>query len=97
MKEFLRIDENFDTSVKLSHLFHNSIIPYYCFVITKIFQILEASKVGGKNAYKFIKRNLSQILTNELAATYSWLGKKNKRVFRVLKLSQLLIGMFLMQ
>ncbi|CAL1681096.1 unnamed protein product [Lasius platythorax] len=54
--------------------------------------ILEASKVGGKNAYEFIKRNLSQILTNELAAKYSWLGKKNKRVFRVLKLSQLLIA-----
>lgn len=63
--------------------------------MTKIFQILEASKVGGKNAYEFVKRNLSQILTNELAAKYSWLGKKNKRVFQILKLSQLLIGMFL--
>lgn len=63
--------------------------------MTKIFQILEVSKVGGKNAYEFVKRNLSQILTNELAAKYSWLGKKNKRVFRILKLSQLIISMFL--
>lgn len=53
----------------------------------KIFQILEVSKVGGKNVYEFVKRNLSQILTNELAAKYSCLGKKNKRVFQILKLS----------
>ncbi|XP_011691888.1 PREDICTED: uncharacterized protein LOC105452470 isoform X3 [Wasmannia auropunctata] len=68
MEDFLKIDENFDTS------------------------ILEASKVGGKSAYEFVKRTLSQILTNELAAKYSWLGRKNKRVFQTLKLSQLLIA-----
>ncbi|XP_025997315.2 uncharacterized protein LOC113005688 [Solenopsis invicta] len=54
--------------------------------------ILEASKIGGNNAYEFIKRNLSQIFTNKLASEYSWLGKKNKRVFRSLKLSRLLIA-----
>jgi len=60
-----------------------------------MFQILHASKVGGKSAYEFVKRILSQILTNELAAKYSWLGRKNKRIFHTLKLSQLLIGTFL--
>jgi hypothetical protein len=63
--------------------------------MTKLFQILEASKIGGNDAYELIKRSLSQIFTNKLASEYSWLGKMNKRVFRTLKLSRLLIGTFL--
>ncbi|XP_039315177.1 uncharacterized protein LOC120359849 isoform X2 [Solenopsis invicta] len=39
--------------------------------------ILEASKIGGNNAYEFIKRNLSQIFTNKLASEYSWEKKIN--------------------
>ncbi|CAL1671922.1 unnamed protein product [Lasius platythorax] len=54
--------------------------------------VTQALRIGGKHSYEFIKRNLSQLLSNQLAEKYSWLGKKHKRKFCELKLSEMLIA-----
>lgn len=48
--------------------------------------------MGGKHSYDFMKRNLSQLLSNKLAQRYSWFGKKHKQKFNELKLTEMLIG-----
>lgn len=58
-------------------------------------QIIEASRIGGKHCYEFVKRNLNQLLSNKLAQTYSWFGKKHKKKFYELKLAEMLIGKIL--
>ncbi|XP_024886865.1 uncharacterized protein LOC112464232 isoform X2 [Temnothorax curvispinosus] len=54
--------------------------------------VTQASRTGGKHSYEFMKRNLSQLLSNKLAEEYSWLGKKKKQKFHELKLANMLIG-----
>ncbi|XP_018392600.1 PREDICTED: uncharacterized protein LOC108771702, partial [Cyphomyrmex costatus] len=53
--------------------------------------VIEASRTGGKHCYEFMKRNLNQLLSNKLAEKYSWLGKKHKKIFQELKLTEMLI------
>ncbi|XP_036146907.1 uncharacterized protein LOC105840320 [Monomorium pharaonis] len=54
--------------------------------------VAQASRIGGKHSYEFIKRNLSKLLSNKLAEGYSWLGKKHKKKFYELKLAEMLIA-----
>ncbi|CAH1155413.1 unnamed protein product [Phaedon cochleariae] len=53
--------------------------------------ITEMSKMGGASPYDFMKRCLSSIITNGFASQFSWLGAKKKRVFRQLKVADLLL------
>jgi len=55
-------------------------------------QVTQASRTGGKHSYEFVKRNLSQLLSNKLAEKYSWFGRKHKKKFHELKLAEMLIG-----
>lgn len=55
-------------------------------------QVTQASRIGGKHCYEFMRRSLSQLLSNKMAEKYSWLGKKHKQKFCELKLSEMLIG-----
>lgn len=55
-------------------------------------QVAQASRIGGKHSYEFMKRNLSKLLSDKLAERYSWLGKKQKQKFHELKLAEMLIG-----
>ncbi|XP_067208411.1 homeobox-like protein HDP1 [Linepithema humile] len=52
----------------------------------------ELSKIGGSSIYNFIQRALQMLITNNLAATYSWLGRRAKKIFNKLKLADLIIG-----
>uniref|UniRef100_A0A1Y1LZX5 DUF4806 domain-containing protein n=2 Tax=Photinus pyralis TaxID=7054 RepID=A0A1Y1LZX5_PHOPY len=54
--------------------------------------VMELSRVGGSNTYSFVSRTLALLITNELAITYSWLGRKGKKVFKTLKVASLVIG-----
>ncbi|CAG9818610.1 unnamed protein product [Phaedon cochleariae] len=54
--------------------------------------ITEMSKMGGASPYDFMKRCLSSIITNGFASQFSWLGAKKKRVFRQLKVADLLLA-----
>ncbi|XP_029176362.1 uncharacterized protein LOC114944562 [Nylanderia fulva] len=54
--------------------------------------VTEALRTGGKHCYEFVKRNLNQLLSNKLAQTYSWFGKKHKKKFYELKLAEMLIA-----
>lgn len=53
--------------------------------------VTELSRVGGLNTYNFVSRTLTLLLTNELAISYSWLGRKGKKVFKTLKVASLII------
>ncbi|GAB1869621.1 hypothetical protein CAJAP_10700 [Camponotus japonicus] len=53
---------------------------------------METRIVGGTSPYNFIKRNLSQLITNELAVQYSWLGAKFKRQFSNLRIADMLLA-----
>lgn len=52
----------------------------------------ELSKIGGNSIYNFTQRALNMLITNDLAATYSWLGRRAKKIFNKLKLADLIIG-----
>lgn len=52
----------------------------------------ELSKIGGNSIYNFTQRALNMLITNDLAATYSWLGRRAKKTFNKLKLADLIIG-----
>lgn len=52
----------------------------------------ELSKIGGYSIYNFIQRVLQLVITNDLAATYSWLGRREKKTFNKLKIADLIIG-----
>ncbi|GAB1869455.1 hypothetical protein CAJAP_10534 [Camponotus japonicus] len=52
----------------------------------------ELSKIGGCSVYNFIQRTLKMLITNDLAATYSWLGRQSKKAFKKIKLAELIIG-----
>ncbi|XP_040078488.1 uncharacterized protein LOC115324801 [Ixodes scapularis] len=45
----------------------------------------ELKQLGGKTASKATKRMLTHLLTDELAAQFSWIGRKGKLNFSVLK------------
>ncbi|CAL1671852.1 unnamed protein product [Lasius platythorax] len=51
--------------------------------------INELSKIGGNSIYNFTQRALNMLITNDLAATYSWLGWRAKKTFNKLKLADL--------
>ncbi|CAH1105061.1 unnamed protein product [Psylliodes chrysocephalus] len=53
--------------------------------VTEIFQI------GGKDSYDFVRRAMSRIITNGLAAQYSCLGRRNKCSFYTSKVDKLVI------
>lgn len=52
----------------------------------------EFSKIGGNSVQNFTQRALKMVITNDLAATYSWLGRRNKKTFNKIKLADLIIG-----
>lgn len=52
----------------------------------------EFSKIGGRSVQNFTQRALKMVITNDLAATYSWLGRRTKKTFNNLKLADLIIG-----
>lgn len=52
----------------------------------------DLSKMGGNSMYEFIKRCMSQLLTNSFANEYSLFGRKNKKKFMGLKLADLVMG-----
>ncbi|XP_071573407.1 uncharacterized protein [Temnothorax nylanderi] len=54
--------------------------------------INELSRIGGSSVYNFTQRALQMLITNDLAATYSWLGRRTKKTFNKLKLADLIIG-----
>ncbi|XP_050517959.1 uncharacterized protein LOC126892470 [Diabrotica virgifera virgifera] len=51
----------------------------------------EISKLGGRNAYDFIKRAFQLILSNDQALKYSWKGMKGNRKFNDTRLATLLL------
>ncbi|XP_076295808.1 uncharacterized protein LOC143216543 [Lasioglossum baleicum] len=53
--------------------------------------VQELYKIGGENVYQFVKRVLSTLITNNLALTYSWLGRKGKKPFSTLNIANLVI------
>lgn len=59
------------------------------------YQVIQASRMGGKCPYDFVKRNLSVIMNNDLASKYSWLGAKKKKKFNILKVAELILGKIL--
>lgn len=52
----------------------------------------ELSKIGGNSIYNFTQRALQMLITNDLAATYSWLRRRAKKTFNKLKVADLIIG-----
>ncbi|CAH1134621.1 unnamed protein product [Ceutorhynchus assimilis] len=42
----------------------------------------ELCKVGGSNLLDFVKRCMGMLIANQLAATFSWLGRRNKMGFK---------------
>lgn len=52
----------------------------------------ELAKIGGSSVHNFAQRALQILITNNLAATYSWLGRRAKKTFKKLKLADLIIG-----
>ncbi|CAN8020088.1 unnamed protein product [Ixodes persulcatus] len=57
----------------------------------------ELKQLGGKTASKATKRMQTHLLTDELAAQFSWIGRKGKLNFSVLKTSYALIGFQMLQ
>ncbi|XP_050515850.1 THAP domain-containing protein 2 isoform X3 [Diabrotica virgifera virgifera] len=56
-----------------------------------LMQLQEISKLGGRNAYDFIKRAFQLILSNDQALKYSWKGMKGNRKFNDTRLATLLL------
>ncbi|XP_074034287.1 uncharacterized protein [Leptinotarsa decemlineata] len=50
----------------------------------------ELAKLGSTNNYNMVKRILTSLLTNEEAMKYSWLGRKGKKPFNNMKITQLI-------
>lgn len=55
-------------------------------------QVHELKQLGGKTASKATKRMLTYLLTDELAAQFSWIGRKGKLNFSVLKTATAITG-----
>lgn len=55
-------------------------------------QVHELKQLGGKTASKATKRMLTHLLTDELAAQFSWIGRKGKLNFSVLKTATAITG-----
>ncbi|KAG5881922.1 hypothetical protein JTB14_038444 [Gonioctena quinquepunctata] len=53
--------------------------------------ITELSRIGGDNANEFMKRAMSKLITHKLAAEFSWVGLKKKKIFSKMYISNLLI------
>ncbi|XP_077277449.1 uncharacterized protein LOC143905743 isoform X3 [Temnothorax americanus] len=51
----------------------------------------ELAKIGGSSVRNFTQRALQMLITNDLASTYSWLGRRAKKTFNKLKLADLII------
>ncbi|XP_076293883.1 uncharacterized protein LOC143215555 [Lasioglossum baleicum] len=51
----------------------------------------EVYRIGGSHCYEFVKRTLATLLTDELALSYSWLGRKGKKPFRNTNIANLII------
>ncbi|KMQ88605.1 pao retrotransposon peptidase [Lasius niger] len=49
------------------------------------------AKIGGSSVQNFTQRALQILITNDLASTYSWLGRRAKKTFNKLKLADLII------
>ncbi|CAH1153704.1 unnamed protein product [Phaedon cochleariae] len=62
-------------------------------IIDENFQnaVPELANIGGHNVYDFVKRAMTFLVTNKFASKYSFLGRKQKGSFSILKLSELLI------
>ncbi|XP_071652237.1 uncharacterized protein [Temnothorax longispinosus] len=52
----------------------------------------QLAKIGGSSVQNFTQRALQMLITNDLASTYSWLGRRAKKTFNKLKLADLIIG-----
>ncbi|KAK5645114.1 hypothetical protein RI129_006414 [Pyrocoelia pectoralis] len=53
--------------------------------------VREFSRLGGTNEYNLITRILEKVITNKLASTFSYLGKKQKKPFKNLLLNKVII------
>ncbi|XP_031328182.1 uncharacterized protein LOC116159359 [Photinus pyralis] len=51
----------------------------------------EVSQLGGKHLYDFIYRAGRTLITNSFASKFSYLGKRQKESFKILKMNNLLI------
>ncbi|KAK4882082.1 hypothetical protein RN001_005401 [Aquatica leii] len=54
-------------------------------------KLQKLSLTGGNDLYDFIFRTTQKLITNSFSSQFSWLGRKGKRVFKNLTLSQLVI------
>ncbi|KAK4881306.1 hypothetical protein RN001_004625 [Aquatica leii] len=52
--------------------------------------VIDLSKVGGSTPYDFIYRLAKQLITNQFAARFSWLGKKQKKSLKHTIIGELL-------
>ncbi len=52
------------------------------------------SKIGGNGFENGVKNMLRRMLTDELASKYSYLGVRGKKVFRDLKICNIVKGLF---
>ncbi|KAF5308420.1 hypothetical protein FQR65_LT18155 [Abscondita terminalis] len=52
--------------------------------------VLELQLIGGGTLYDFVKRMLSRLITNELAAQFSFFGLRTKEKFSQLKVPELI-------
>lgn len=80
----------FNFSVTYILLINKISVQYNFFVL--ILQMNELAKIGGNSIYNFTQRALNMLITNDLATTYSWLGRRAKKTFNKLKLADLIIG-----
>ncbi|KAB0800978.1 hypothetical protein PPYR_05332, partial [Photinus pyralis] len=53
--------------------------------------VIYFAKMGGTNLYDFVKRCLAPVISDKTAMTYSFIGRKGKKNFSSLKLSQAVI------
>ncbi|KAB0790614.1 hypothetical protein PPYR_14981, partial [Photinus pyralis] len=51
----------------------------------------DISRIGGSNIYDFVRRSLSVLITDEVAKEYSYYGVKKKKIFKSLRLCDLLL------
>ncbi|KAJ8943023.1 hypothetical protein NQ314_009844, partial [Rhamnusium bicolor] len=53
--------------------------------------INEIRRVGGKDTQDLVRRTLGLMISNPLAAKYSWLGRRQKVAFKEFALAKLII------
>lgn len=58
------------------------------------FQVNFISRIGGESAYEFIKRVMGRLVTDEVAAKYSFTGHKGKRPIGQFLITKALKGMY---